>query len=107
MTNEEMAVATENTKETYLALAFLMNLDWSRYSNLLVWLKNNFLKGSNEYPCMMTVAYNLLTNWKQDPGSVSNTMGSESQGIAFVNFDDDDEDSNEGTMLATQGRQGG
>ena len=59
----------------------------------------------------MTVAYNLLTNWKQDPGSMSNvTSGDGAAGVAFTNVGASDDDNDQGgrtvMMLATQGNQG-
>ena len=93
-TNMQMTTTTETTKETYLALAFIMNLDHTRYVGLLVELENNFLKESNEYPWTMTAAYNLLMNWKQDPGNVLNLTSGDSTCVAFMNVnasnDDDD-----------------
>ena len=55
----ELMTATDETKEAYMAVAFLMNSDRRQFRNLLVELENNYLKGSDEYPRTMTSMYNI------------------------------------------------
>ena len=67
--------ATEAQEETaelegiqwYLALAFLMGSDRSRYGRLLEKLENDFTAGNDNHPKTLTDAYNMLLEWKDDP----------------------------------------
>ena len=62
----EQAKVAEIVEDSYLACAFIVKSDQSRYRSLLVDLENNFTKGQNVYPQTLNVAYNLLSHWKQD-----------------------------------------
>ena len=57
----------KDAQDRYLAVAFLLGSDRSRYGKLIENLENEFLQGRNNYPKTVTSAYNLLINWKQDP----------------------------------------
>jgi hypothetical protein len=66
------AVTEEEKKEAqewYLAVAFVLGSDGSRFGRLIKHLENSYLqgqKGQNLYPKTVTAAYHLLTNWKQE-----------------------------------------
>jgi hypothetical protein len=68
-------------KERYLAVAFLLGSDRSRFGRLLENLENNFLQGQNNYPATVTAAYSLLTNWKQDPRNLMRPIGPVNDGV--------------------------
>ena len=51
----------------YLALAFLMGSDQSRFGRLLEKLENDFTTGNDSYPKTLTDAYNMLLEWKDNP----------------------------------------
>jgi hypothetical protein len=72
MLGVETSVATEkelrNTrkigKDKYLVMALIRGADRGRYSRLMDDLKNRFTMGHNNYPRNITVAYNLLLNYR-------------------------------------------
>ena len=66
MDAQEEAAETEGT-QWYLALAFLMGSDRSRFGRLLEKLENDFTAGNDNYPKTLTNAYNMLLEWKDDP----------------------------------------
>ena len=51
----------------YLALAFLMGSDRSRYGRLFEELEKDLTAGNDNYPKTLTDAYNMLLQWKDDP----------------------------------------
>ena len=110
----QLVTTTNETKEAYMVVAFLMNSDRRRFRNLLMELENNYLKGSDKYPRTMTSTYNLLVNWKQDPQNMASTAGTSSGRVAFTNVGDNDEhgygtrDEQElnGMVLVMQGQRG-
>ena len=68
--------------EWYLALAFLMGSDQSRFGRLLEKLENDFMAGHDNYPKTLTDAYNMLLEWKDDPRLLMRMAGSD--GISFT-----------------------
>ena len=68
--------------EWYLALAFLMGSDQSRFGCLLEKLENDFTAGHENYPKTLTDAYNMLLEWKDDPRLLMQMAGS--NGISFT-----------------------
>ena len=58
--------AKEEAKQEYLAVAFLMGADRSRYGLLIQSLENDYIQGVNKYPKNLVDAYHLITNWKHD-----------------------------------------
>ena len=64
--DQEEAAETEGT-QWYLALAFLMGSDRSRFGRLLEKLENDFTAGNDNYLKTLTDAYNMLLEWKDDP----------------------------------------
>jgi hypothetical protein len=108
--NEPNAEQAEEIKkeaqEEYLAAAFLLNSDRARYASLLQNLENDHLQGQDNYPKTITAAYNVLTNWKQDPRNISRP-GDANDGVSFTNVDmelaDIEEAEEGGVTLTTDG----
>ena len=78
---QEEAAATEGI-QWYLALAFLMGSDRSRFGRLLEKLENHFTAGNDNYPKTLTDAYNMLLEWKDDPRLLMRMAGND--GISFT-----------------------
>ena len=76
------------SKERYLAVAFILSADRSRYGRYIEDLENNYLQGVNKYPKTVTAAFNLLTNWKQDPRHMMRIVGQVNDGVSFTNVDE-------------------
>jgi Reverse transcriptase (RNA-dependent DNA polymerase) len=53
------------TRNRSVALAFLKRADPVRFGLLWIELENNYARGKDEYPADLTVAYNLLNNYKK------------------------------------------
>ena len=87
----------------YLAVAFVLGADRQRYGRLIENLENDYLQGQNNYPSTITAAYNLLTNWKQDPRNLVRTIGPVNDGVSFMNIDDGD--AGQEVALANRGQQ--
>lgn len=85
-------------RERYLATAFFLNSDRSRFGRLIEDTENGFLKTHSGYPETVNDAYNLLVNWKQDPRNYAQVVGG-SDGVSFNTVGDD------GITLNTQGRR--
>ena len=68
--------------EWYLALAFLMGSDRTRFGHLLEKLENDFTAGHDNYPKTLTDAYNMLLEWKDDPRLLMRMAGND--GISFA-----------------------
>ena len=78
---QEEAASTEGI-QWYLALAFLMGSDRSRFGRLLEKLENDFNAGNDNYPKTLTDAYNMLLEWKDDPRLLMRMAGND--GISFT-----------------------
>ena len=78
---QEEAAETEGT-QWYLALAFLMGSDRSRFGRLLEKLKNDFTAGNDNYPKTLTDAYNMLLEWKDNPRLLMRMAGND--GVSFA-----------------------
>ena len=78
---QEESAATEGI-QWYLALAFLMGSDRSRFGRLLEKLENDFTAGNDNYPKTLTDAYNMLLEWKDDPLLLMRMAGND--GISFT-----------------------
>jgi hypothetical protein len=99
------AVTEEEKKEAqerYLAVAFILGSDRSRFGRLIEHLENSYLQGQNLYPKTVTAAYHLLTNWKQE--RPAQTLPSGNDGVAFANIEDGQV--GEGDTLVNAGQQG-
>ena len=60
----QRAAAEENSKEAYMATAFLCGLNKEKYQELLDDLSNAYLAGRDEYPKTLVDSYNLVINWR-------------------------------------------
>jgi hypothetical protein len=83
----ENHVLTEAEQEIvqgqYLATALILSADRNRYGKLVENLENDVLQGRNVYPETLTAAYNLLTNWKQDPRNQLCGVGATNNGVSI------------------------
>jgi hypothetical protein len=79
-----MIDAEKLAKEKYLACAFVMGADKTRYGRLMEDLENSFTQGSDKYPKTMGEAYNLLVNWKQNPQNYMHVVDNTHDGTMFV-----------------------
>jgi hypothetical protein len=82
--DEVIADAERLAKEKYLACAFILGADKTRYGRLLEDLENSFTQGSDKFPKNMTDAYNILVNWKQNPQNYLRVVDGSSDGAMFV-----------------------
>jgi hypothetical protein len=80
----ERAEAAKEAQDKYLAVAFLLHADRTRYSSMLQDYENDFLQGQDNYSKTITAAYNVLTNWKQDAHKVLNENPND--GVSFSNL---------------------
>ena len=78
---QEEAAEIQGT-EWYLALAFLMGSDRSRFWRLFEKLENAFTAGHDNYPKTLTDSYNMLLEWKDDPRLLMRMAGND--GISFT-----------------------
>jgi hypothetical protein len=103
---EQTAELKKEAQEEYLAAAFLLNSDQARYASLLQNLENDPLQGQDNHPKTITAAYNVLTNWKQDPRNITR-LGDANDGVSFTNVDMElagiEESDEGGVTLATDG----
>ena len=63
-TTELIKRAEMKALDRMLAVSFIQSADRARYQQVAVNLENEFRKNNNQYPCDITAAYNMLTNWK-------------------------------------------
>ena len=68
-TQLDLLIIRQDAQQLYLATAFILGADRNKYGQLIENLENDYLQGQNNYPQTLTGAYNLLTNWKQDPAA--------------------------------------
>jgi hypothetical protein len=80
---KERAALPLESQERYLAMAFMLSANPSRYGRLLEEMENEYLKGTGNWPTTVTRAYHLLTNYRQDPQNMMR-MGA-TEGVAFTN----------------------
>ena len=69
-------------------------------------LENSYLQGQNNYPKTVTEAFNLLTNWKQDPHNMMRVVGVGNDGVSFTNVESRQNDGQEVVALANSGKKG-
>jgi hypothetical protein len=83
--------AEQKAKDKYLACAFLLGSDKTRYGRLIEDLENSFTQGVDKFPKTMVDAYNLLVNWKQNPMNYMRVVDSSTDGAMFVTDGGDDD----------------
>ena len=77
-------------KDQYLAVAFLLGADRSRYGRLIESLENDHIRGKQAaFPKTLTSAYNLLTNWKQNANNMNRNGSTVNDGVSFTNIGED------------------
>jgi hypothetical protein len=79
----ERAEIAKEAQDEYLAVAFLLHADRTRYSSMLQDYENDFLQGQDNYHKTIVAANNVLTNWKHDPHKVLH--GNANDGVSFSN----------------------
>ena len=85
MTETQTKEVQAESRERYLAAAFLLSADRTRYGKLIEDMENDYLQGRNNYPTTVTSAYHLITNWKQDPRNVMRSLGQGGNvGVSFT-----------------------
>lgn len=103
-TPEEQAEIKKEAQDQYLAVAFILGPDRSKYGKLMIDnLKNYYLQSRNNYSKTLTSAYILLTNWKHDPCIAMPMMGLSNDGVSFALLSEGD-NSEQGTNLAYSGQ---
>ena len=75
MTEAQTKEVQAESCEQYLAVAFLLSANRTQYGKLIEDLENDYLQGRNNYPTTVTSAYHLITNWKQDPRNIKQSLG--------------------------------
>ena len=93
-------------QDQYLATAFILSSDRTRYGKLIENLENDYLQSRDHYPTTLTAAYNLLTNWKQDPKNQIRGISGSNDGVSFANMDGDEDDPDQDVSLNTNGKAG-
>ena len=104
MEEMEQALIKRDAQAQYLATTFILGADQSKYRRLIENLENDHLQGRNNYPTTVAAAYNLLTNWKQDPCNIMQIVGPTNDGVSFTNMDENNKDE-EAIMLANNGKK--
>ena len=66
LTSLQLKVLEIDSRERYLAVAFLLGADRQRYGKLIIDIENNFLKSGDdgEFPNTVTQAFGFLTHYK-------------------------------------------
>ena len=90
---DEIKLMKHDAKNRYLAVAFTLNADKSRYGPMIEYIENEFLRRTSvssktgTYPLTVTEAYYYLYNYKKDPRNVMRLIGGNDNtnaGMAFV-----------------------
>jgi Zinc knuckle len=84
----------------YLAVAFMLGADRTRYGKLIEDLENSYLQGQSNYPKTVTEAYNVLSNWKQDPRNFVRMGKTGTEGVVFNTNGEKATEPGTGTVLA-------
>jgi hypothetical protein len=103
--DEQLADATSAEKQQYLVITYLVGSDRTRYGKLLEDLENSYLlQGREEYPTTLTGAYNLLVHWQNNMHNAAQIPIASSDGVAFTNVGDNEDNSKQDTTLTTDGK---
>ena len=84
---DELYHVWTKAREWYLALAFLMVADCTRYGRLLENYENDFTQGVDCYLHMRKHAFNILANYKEDEQNYMQVVQS-NDSVAFTTLDD-------------------
>jgi hypothetical protein len=96
--------AERDAKDKYLACAFILGADKTRYGCLMEDLENSFTQGIDKFPKTMVDAYNLLVNWKQNPMNYMRMVDGSVDGTMFVTDGNDHGDESRQTALGFMGK---
>ena len=102
--NKKSADASKVTREKFLADIFLLGADIRQYGRMITHLRNNYVKGQQNYPETVQKVQALLMAWEgeKDPVHVCN------EGLSFANVVNDDDgdggDDGDGDAQASGGR---
>ena len=80
---EQLQLVRAKAREWYLALAFLMGADRTRFGRLLETYENDFTQGLDRCPRTRTDAFNILANYKEDERNHFRAARS-NDGVAFT-----------------------
>jgi len=86
-TPAQRRTAAAIAKQRYLAVAMLYASDKTRYGGLIEELRNDYLKGKDNYPTTLDGCFTLLNHWNRDPRNVPGQMYGRESGMAFTNID--------------------
>jgi hypothetical protein len=100
MTEAEQMKILDTARDGALAMAFIMGVDRTRYSGLLIHLENQHTQGMDMWPKTPQEAYSLLSNWRAN-GKPATTH---SKAVAFHTEGSGCDDS-EAVALATQAKK--
>ena len=103
LTSEKKLDITKKGRDQYLAMAFLLGSDQRRFGKLVEDLGNDFLLGTDSYPKTLITAYNVLTNWQQNPRNIFHGTGPSNDGAVFNIIGTPKQGAEEGKQLLNQG----
>jgi hypothetical protein len=72
-------------QDCYLAVVFLLNSNKHRYGLLVHAIKNEYMRGTQSYPTILSTAYDYLVNYQSGK---NRNKGSNEGGVAFYNEGD-------------------
>jgi hypothetical protein len=75
------------------------------YGKLIEDLENDFIQGQDSYPKILTSAYNLMVNWKQNPNNLMHSHGSTNDQVAFATTSEGTETENADVALTTNSKK--
>jgi hypothetical protein len=82
-TDEQTIKTSKEGKEKYLAMSLIRASDQIRYRRLMDHLQNQFTMGYNNFPTNVTVAYNLIINYRVTGQSIARIIN-DSEGVLFT-----------------------
>ena len=83
-TRIQLLAAQTKAADEFLATAFMLLADRSRYGRLIEDLENQFTQGIDNYPKTLNAAYSLLNHWKQDPQLIARMLTPVSESVSFA-----------------------
>jgi hypothetical protein len=81
-TTKKIVDTTKLGRDKYLSVAIFGSWDKLRYGKLCEDLGNDFTKGNNNFPVLVTNAYNIIMNYKQT--RTSGHLFNDSEGVALI-----------------------
>ena len=87
-TDDQQRAAETESKEKYLAMAFLCGLNKEKYQGLMDDLSNSFLNGRDEYPETVVEAHSLVLHWR---GKKSGSKMRYNDGVNFSTIGEEED----------------